>query len=103
MRDFCFLQPERRILRRLGFDSSNGEVARIYPNLSSIEKFIFRLRDYTQDIFPVRLGAVRIGECEVVILRRESGTFLVIEVGRFLFCVQQSLDHVFDQNLRASP
>src|SRR5580692_6763621 len=37
--DVGFLDPERRVLRRLSFDSHHREVFRVDPYLSTVEKF----------------------------------------------------------------
>ena len=88
--NFGLLDPKRRVLGWLRFDSANGKILGVHPHFSTEKKFVYDLRLNIQHVRTTVTGILCFEKSEIIILAGYLDSFPILTLERFPFRFQQA-------------
>src|ERR1039457_5688249 len=93
------LDPKRRVLGWLRFNSADGEILVIHPDSAAKEKLVRDFRLGAQNVRAAVNGIFRCKHCKIVIPAGYLDTFAILVVDRLPLRFQQTLEDEIDHTL----
>src|SRR4029077_4107124 len=100
--DLGLLDPKRRILGGFTLNSTHREILGIHPDSAAVEKLAGHLGLHRQDVWACFSSSLIREHGEIVVLAIEGDTFGVSGVKSLMFGIEQALEDMTDDPLRAA-